>query len=101
MLNQEAKQIADAWITAGRNLGIDVISPYILHRNGQPDVEFVALVPQFGSKKGMLLLATIDWSLMELATENGFGYSCLNVESYGNYVRGHFIDTLNDWGWSP
>ena len=33
-------------------------------------IDFVALVPQFGSKKGMLLLEDIDWARTKKAEAN-------------------------------
>ncbi len=86
---------------AGNDLGICVISPYVLHGDGPVGAEFIALIPQFGRAKGMLLLASEDGALKKLAVDNGFGYSCLNADCYGDYFRDLFVDTLNDWGWTP
>jgi hypothetical protein len=100
MLEPEAQQIADAWHQASRELGIEFVSPFFLESAEGRSFQYLGLLPQFGSPKGMLLLEDVDWERTRTAQVNGYGYSCLMLHSYGKYDRDLFIDTLNDWGWS-
>jgi len=100
MLTPEAQQIANAWLEAGQELRIEVISPFSIHTASGEVIEYIALVPQFGSANGMLLINDFDQDRIQAAQANGYGYSCLYLSSYGDYQREHFIDALNDWGWS-
>jgi hypothetical protein len=91
-------RIIESWKQASAELGFTFLSPYRLE-----NVEFMGLIPDFGSPKGMLIfynedLETDPWA--KIAEKYGFGYSCLGC-SYEKYNKELFIDTLNDWRWSP
>ena len=100
-MTPEAQKIADAWLRASPDLGIEIISPFLLSAPDGQLVEYVALVPQFGSRRGMLLIFEDQGGLCaRIAVASGYGYSCLNLFTYGLYDRDVFIDALNDWGWT-
>ena len=88
------EQLRDAWKRAAKDLNIKVIVPFVLE-----SAEYVALVPGFGTPKGMLILSSWQSEMARLAWENGYGYSCVSIASYGVYERQLFIEKLTDWGW--
>jgi hypothetical protein len=45
----------------------------------------------------MLLMEQWDEAKAKAATENGYGYSCMDTFQY---ERGNAIDVLREWGWS-
>ena len=88
--------LATAWHRAAKDLGIDVVAPYLLDE----EFEFVALVRNFGSLKGMLILASWDERCATAAEQHGFGYSCMDSPFYETYDRKLFVDVLTDWTWT-
>ena len=101
MTNEELA-IAAAWKVAGEELGIRVISPYELQTTDGGTYSFIGLVEGFGSSKGTLLSLPHQWDdlgFADVAEENGYYCSGLYPQSYIQFDRESFIDTLNDWGW--
>jgi hypothetical protein len=93
--------IASAWCEAQDVLGIRVVSPAQLQATDGSQVSYVALVKDFGTAKGTLILTDhSDSAAMRLAEKQGYFCSCL-FEPYTTFDRKLFIDTLNDWGWVP
>jgi len=96
-MTESDTKIAEAWRRAAEDLEIRVIAPYV--PPGRIE-EYLALVQDFGSDNGMLLLPLdADRSFVLVARQLGFGYSQLG-RSYEIYERTLFVDTLDDWGWS-
>ena len=98
----EFEKIAKSWKVAAADLGFAFISPIELEDEGRK-IRYVGLIRDFGSAKGMLIftsknLETEPWA--SVARKCGFGYSCLGGAN-DIYRRETFIDTLDDWGWSP
>ena len=97
----QTDDIASAWHTAADDLGLEIVAPYILKSHGR-EFTFVALIRKFGSNNGTLLCLPAQWDdegFAEVAEAAGFYCSGLYPESYSQYERQRFIDTLNDWGW--
>jgi hypothetical protein len=91
------QQFIDAWRQAGDDLAIEVVAPFVLSVEDE-NLRFVAHLPTFGHRNGMLVLrrgATVDGKKL---TDLGYGYSLLG-SSYSAYNRSLFVETLNDWGW--
>jgi hypothetical protein len=89
---------ADAWKGAAGDLGFRFISPFSIESGGTR-IEYVGHLPEFGSAKGMLVIADPCTSAqIEAAQDRGFGYSCVTVEAV--YDRAAFVELLCDWGWS-
>jgi hypothetical protein len=74
-----------------------VAAPFELKTAAGPLLYFDALVLGFGSTQGMLLMEQWDEAKAKAATENGYGYSCMDTFQY---ERGNAIDVLREWGWS-
>jgi len=91
--------VREAWHVAARELGIRVITDdvHLKDAEGQHH-ELVAVIPDFGGKRGMAVLPKWEPSLGEIAAHHGFGYTVLS-RSYESYDRALFEDTLNDWRW--
>ena len=100
-MSPEDQQMADAWQRAAIDLGIEVLTPFVVEGfDGEP-VEFLALVRGFGAEAGTLLCTTdndFDFAF-ELSTVRGYYASALNPAHYVQYDRDGFASTLKDWGW--
>jgi len=66
-------------------------------------VEYVAFLPDFGRKAGMvvgLMDSIADYErLAGFAKSAGLYFSATDFSYYANFRSDNFIDTLNDWGW--
>jgi hypothetical protein len=60
--------------------------------------ELVAVVPDFGARRGLAVLFEWNPSLAKIAARQGLGYTVLSG-SYETYDRALFEDTLNDSQW--
>jgi len=89
--------LGERWSVAGADLGIRVTAPFVLTTRSETDLQFDALVHDFGSSKGMLIMERWDRAKAEAAGERGFGYSCMGASAYD---RASTIEVLRDWGWS-
>ena len=92
------ESITEAFLAAGRDLGVEVVAPYVLMADGRRH-KFSAFVPYFGNSKGIVIAAMpSSHALSEAARKVGLGISFVNQEMYGTYGRDHFIDMLTEWG---
>lgn len=100
-MNDREKLTAKIFVQEAKELGLEVVSPYVITDTSGESVTFPALLPKFGSQKGMLVLP-IPYSKksVELATANGFGYSGIEYSSESTGDRESFIDMLRDWSWT-
>ena len=93
--------IAESWLKAAADLDIIVVAPF-LFRLKVGEYPFIALIEGFGSSKGTLICLPDEWDDLgyaEIAEGEGYFCSGLYPESYSEYERKRFIDTLEDWGW--
>jgi hypothetical protein len=92
--------LALAWRAAARDLNIQVISPYRLSVQDQPEIWCCGLLPDFGGTNGTAILGRFSSSGADvLAEQRAFYTSGLNPLYYELYERAQFETTLNDWGW--
>ena len=91
-------RLAEQWQALSGALGIDVTAPFSLSDPAGGTVEFDALVHNFGSRKGMVLLHKWDKAKATLAVAQGYGYSCMSLE--GHLSSESAKQVLRDWGWS-
>jgi hypothetical protein len=94
-------EIANAWSMAASDLGLDIVSPFVLVEQ-EKQYEFIALIKDFGSPQGTLICLPEEWDdsgFAIVAEHNGFYCSGLYAQSYSRYDRQHFVETLKDWGW--
>jgi hypothetical protein len=96
-MNSGVSQEMHAWRALAQDLGIEVQAPFSLEHVGAR-YTYVARLPQFGSAGGMLVMYAFDPQAAAAATENGYGYSC--VELGAEIDRQGTIEMLRDWGWS-
>lgn len=104
MINDKLKiRARNSWLKGSEELKFEIISPFKIFIEGK-EIFLFAYLPQYGSKKGMVLELTeapdfiTDTNVIKWAKENQYHYSFINVHSYLNYDKDLFIDTLNDWG---
>lgn len=93
------KLVTEAFLTAGRDLGIEVVAPFDVIVDGQT-YRFLAFLPHFGGAKGMAVAAgPADSALYRAAQGAGHYVSFINTDLYNTYDQKHFVDTLSDWGY--
>jgi len=87
------------WMQAAHELGFTLIAPYQVQDSAGATITYAALLPEFGSEHGMLIIVDSDYTAaMHLAQEQHFGFSVLSDEP--TYDRDSFVDMLCDWGWT-
>ena len=87
------------WKQAAHELGFTLIAPYQLRDSTGADITYAALLPEFGSEHGMLVIVDRDYAAaMRLAQQHHFGFSILDDDP--TYDRDSFVDMLCDWGWT-
>lgn len=93
--------LVQAWQSAAKDLGIEIIAPYTLMLASGASVKADLLVREFGSLRGMLVSASEDdlGALEDGLVAEGYSYSAF-VGDELVYDRRHFIDILNDWHWN-
>ena len=89
--------LGQSWVEAGADLGLRVTAPFVLTTEAGQSLPYDAVVHDFGSNRGMLLMEQWDVTKATAAAENGYGYSCMDAFQY---ERGSAIEVLRDWGWS-
>lgn len=100
-MNSE-QHLIDAWLTASRELGVDVVAPFWLVTDAGERYSYVAYLPHFGSPRGILVAALpadlpSDPALERAAKSQG--YICSFVaDIYREFDRPLFVETLVDWG---
>jgi hypothetical protein len=88
--------LGETWLAASKDLGVRVTAPFVLETESGSRFNFDALVHDFGSAKGMVLMEKWDSAKADAAVAQGFGFSCLDA---GAYDRESTIEVLIDWGW--
>jgi len=93
-----------AWRRAGADLGIVVESPFSV-KVGDESVNAIALVHEFGSEAGTIVLS-LDYlpltdflALGERLKKLGYFSTAINPRSYVPYSRDRYVNALVDWGW--
>lgn len=90
------EHMLNVWRIAALDLQFKLIAPFELY-DGIEKVSCFALVPEFGSSKGMVIFTEFVKENCKLATSQGYGYTCLSV-SDEPYCREDFESMLSDWG---
>jgi hypothetical protein len=94
--------VVEAWRQAAQDLGVAVRAPFMLAADTDGEaIECIALIEQFGSPNGTVVLGrhNSSESTRHAAKAEGRFVSLVDEASYFSYDRSLFIDTLNDWGW--
>ena len=87
------------WKQAAHELGFTLIAPYQLRAPNGTVITYAALLPEFGSEHGMLIIIDHDYTdAIRLAQQQRFGFSVLDNDP--TYDRDSFVDMLCDWGWT-
>ena len=95
--------IGQCWKKVGEDLGLRVEAPFNLILEGGIELDFEALIVDFGAPKGMLI--TTDFSKVEKIDdqlrEMGYGFSIMSHPSQDRLHDSEgFKYVLLDWGWS-
>ncbi len=95
--SEKDKQLIDAWKTASRELGIEIISPFEMNsENGK--VKYPVLVKNFGGKNGTIIARHSYFMDYPMPKHKDFFFSAVNADVYSHFDRKQFIETLIDWG---
>lgn len=91
-----------SWKTAGEELGFELICPYYFSGPEGIELKATGLLPEFGGKKGTLIISRKDEIEVRPLAEatNDYFIPAFNPYHYDRYSRELFIDALNDLGWS-
>lgn len=88
-----------AWKRIAAELKLRIEAPFRFAFENRT-YECVALLPDFGSKRGMLIRSNVaDASFMRDAEASGFGFSHVDVSHHANELRSA-IEMLSDWGFN-
>jgi hypothetical protein len=92
--------LIQAWQAAAQDLGIEIVVPFVLTLKNGGQVQADLLVKDFGPMLVATEAAEATFRRLgdQIAAE-GYGYSMLCGEELV-YDREHFIEILNDWGWT-
>jgi len=94
--------LIQAWRSAARDLGIEIIVPFSLTLPSGVTLEADLLVKDFGAPRGMMVSGAeedVFWPHEGEIVDQGYGYSIVCDEDLA-YDRDYFIKILDDWGWS-
>ncbi len=95
--------VVEAWTTAAKELGIDVVTPFRFSVEGRAH-ECLAWLAHFGGAHGIVLVGisppdfATDPMLHADATREGYRWSAINTQVYGAFDRERFVEALLDWG---
>lgn len=100
-----SENLGSYWRNAGELMGFKVEAPYELPLSNGVTIEAAALLPDFGAKRGMLLVDRFDdigvhWQEI---VANGYGFSVLGSDdgydpSQVDYES--IMGCLKDWEWA-
>ena len=95
-------RMAEEWSVEAADLGLTIIAPFRLILPDGRELEFDALLKNFGYKNGTLLTSNHDiWDHREAIIGLGYGWSIMGEYSeHEVYDRAGYIEVLADWGWS-
>lgn len=87
---------------ACRELGLIIVTPFSLYLRDGVRIDAIALLPQLGAQKGMIVLGDVS-DLSELASDivsMGYGYSIMGEPAPSEeFDLESFRDVFLDWGW--
>ena len=97
----EDQAVADAWMIASADLGIEVTSPFTFVGPLGQQFECIALVHGFGAASGTVIASANEPfnELFDASRGTDYHVSALNPLHYGRYDRAVFIEALRDWEW--
>ncbi len=87
---------------AAQDLGLRIVVPYVLDIRPGLQIHALALLPQIGAQKGMIIVDRFE-KLKGLGVElvkDGFGYSVLSDPLPSEeYNLNSYIEMFSEWGW--
>jgi hypothetical protein len=93
------REIADAWLAASRDLGVQVTTPAPREICGSSGLFAPALVQYFGKNRGAVVLVLGEPSETLAPTLHEYYFVSIVAAHYRQYRRDLFMETLNDWGY--
>jgi hypothetical protein len=92
--------MAQAWLEAAADLGIEFQSPFCMRTNDGREVWCSGLLPHFGGPKGTVIASRDDPDeALDVADALGYYAPGLSPDCYETYDRASFVEALSDWGW--
>jgi len=98
-------KLLEKWMTAQRDLGLDIVAPYAVRLSDTVELRAEFLVKNFGGPTGMLVIKNYAQvkPYLESLQSLGYGFSVLEEPKdklNQTYDRETVIDILSDWGWT-
>ena len=99
-MDDKRTRICNAWHQAASDLGIRFTAPYSIDLPNGERRTFLGLVHGFGRERGTLIDVLGDGLALTQNKTIGGEY-CISqlADTYAEYERAYFIETLDDWGW--
>lgn len=93
-------RLRDQWQVATTKLGVDFVAPFSLPLPDGALLEYVVLLPQFGSEHGMLINSEHSDLAFATAVAAGYGITSMPPEPLQTSLDLEiYIECLRDWGW--
>jgi len=90
----------EAWRAAAIDLGIEVTAPFSLRDSHGDQIEFIAHVRDFGSRRGTLIWMMPEPMPTARLSHGVFHFiSAVSPAMFGEYDRERFIEAREAWGW--
>ncbi len=106
MIDDVITKIRENWLLASEEFAFKILTPYqILIDDKERNV--FAFLPDYGSDNGMVIELiyppefNTDKEIIEWSRKNGCFFSFINAESYSEYEKALFGETLKDWKLPP
>ena len=96
----DSLRLGREWLTIASRLAIECVAPFAVDFPDGSRFEFACLLPQFGGKLGMLLMADFYRPAALAASDLGYGVSCLGAGDPEYPDLDSAIRCLNDWTWT-
>jgi hypothetical protein len=93
------REIADAWLAASRDLGVQVTTPAPREIGGDSELIAPALVHYFGKNVGAIVLVLGEPCEALAPILQRHYFVSIVAPHYRHYQRDLFMETLNDWGY--
>lgn len=93
------RAVAEAWVIAGRELGVRVTVPATLTGIGEIGVEAPVLVHDFGGHGGTVVLVMGEPSEAIASNSKTQYHISIVAPHYRLYRRSLFVERLIDWGY--
>ena len=98
-MSERRAQIAAAWRKAAGELHFRLTSPYFTTLRDGTSLSCLGLVHHFGAAFGTLIFVDGEQRPFQSGQLGDEYFFSILTDSYAQYDRELFVETLDDWGW--